>query len=80
MKPIDEWRQAWRLWSVRVCAAAAALYFFLLTFAEQAHEIWLLLPADVQAVVPNRDKVAMVLFVAAAIARVMRQPAKAAGA
>lgn len=74
MKPIDDWRQAWRLWSLRVCAAAIALYTFLLTFPEQALAIWLALPDEVQVMVPNRTAVATWLFVAVAVARVLRQP------
>ncbi|GGB21574.1 hypothetical protein GCM10011380_08950 [Sphingomonas metalli] len=73
MKPIDDWRQAGRLWSLRICAAAAALFTALAVFTEQLHQLWQQLPPAVQAMIPGHDKIALALFVAVAIARLVQQ-------
>lgn len=68
-----EWRQAWRLWSLRVCAAAAALYAALLALPDQAHAIWLQLPPQIRELIPHHDQLALIIVTAVAIARVIRQ-------
>ncbi len=74
---INNWRQSWRLWSVRVCAAAATLYAFMLAAPDQALAIWQALPPEIQAMIPSRTKVAAALFFAATIARILRQSSPA---
>jgi len=73
MPVIPDWRQSWRLLSVRVCAFGAALFAFLLAAPDQALAIWQALPPELQALVPNRTQVSLFLFAAVAIARVLRQ-------
>lgn len=75
MKPIPNWRQAWRLWSVRV----SAIFAVLLAAPAQVQDIWNALPPDIQAMIPNAKSVALAITVAATIARVLQQKEKADG-
>lgn len=79
MKPIPDWRQAWRLWSVRVSAIGAAIFAFLLAAPDQVQAIWNALPPDIQAMVPNAKGVALGITVAVTIARVLQQKGKTNG-
>lgn len=79
MKPISNWRQAWRLWSVRVSAIGAIIFAALLAAPEQIQAVWNALPPDVQAMIPNAKSVALVITVAATVARVLQQKEKADG-
>jgi hypothetical protein len=77
---INDWRQDWRLWSVRVCAAAATIYAFMLAAPDQVLALWQALPPQIQEMIPNRTEIAAALFFAAAIARVLRQQGAAPAA
>ena len=79
MKLIDGWRRSLRLWSVRLSAFGSVVFGALLAFPDQALAVWNSLPADIQEMVPNRTELAAGLFVAAAIARVLRQREAAHG-
>ena len=68
-----EARELARLWSVRVLAVAIALYGFLLALPEHALAVWQTLPPELQLVVPDHKRVALILFVAAGVARALRQ-------
>lgn len=73
MKLIDQWRQSWRLWSVRVSAAGAAVFGLLIAAPDQALAIWQALPPEAQALVPNAKTTGLILLSASAVARVLRQ-------
>lgn len=73
MKLITDWRQSWRLWSVRVSAIGAMLFAFLLAAPDQALAVWQALPADIQALIPNAKEIGLALTIAAIAARVLRQ-------
>lgn len=79
MKPIPDWRQAWRLWSVRVSAIGAAIFAVLLAAPDQVQAIWNALPPDIQALVPNAKGVALAISVAVTIARILQQKEKTDG-
>lgn len=79
MKLITDWRQSWRLWSVRLSAIGATIFAFLLAAPDQAQEIWNALPPDVQALVPGRTTLALFITAAVTVARVLRQKAPVAG-
>ena len=79
MKLITDWRQSWRLWSVRVSAIGAMLFAFLLAAPDQALAVWQALPADVQALIPNAKEIGLVLTIAALAARVLRQKERGDG-
>ncbi|MET0362550.1 MAG: hypothetical protein ABW048_12465 [Sphingobium sp.] len=61
---ISGWRQAWRLWSVRIAALGAALM-----------SAWPALPPHLLTALPYADRIAALLFVAVAFARVVAQGA-----
>ncbi len=73
MKLINNWRQSWRWWSVRVSALGAIVFAFLLAAPDQVLAIWSALPPEVQALVPNAKEVGLFLTIAVAIARIVRQ-------
>ncbi len=73
MKLIANWRQSWRLWSVRVSALATALFAFMLAAPDQALAVWAMLPGEVQDLIPNRTAVAAALSVASLAARLIKQ-------
>ena len=73
MKLIADWRQSWRLWSVRVSAIATALFAIMLAAPDQVLGIWAMLPADVQELIPNRTAIAAALSVASLVARLIKQ-------
>ncbi len=70
---IPRWRQAWRLWSVRVSAIGAILFTLLLAAPDQLLAIWTALPADVQALVPGAPTLGLILSVASLLARLIAQ-------
>jgi hypothetical protein len=59
---ITGWRQAWRLWSVRIAALGAALM-----------SAWPALPTQLLTALPYADRLAALMFVAVAFARVVAQ-------
>lgn len=64
MKLVDDWKQAWRWWSVRGLAAIAALPF-----------VWPTLPPDIKAFVPVewQPYIFSAIAIAAIIGRVKDQ-------
>lgn len=70
---IMDWRQAWRLWSVRVSAIGMAIFAFLLAVPDQALAIWMALPPELQQMVPNARELGLFLLGATGIARVINQ-------
>ncbi len=79
MKLITDWRQSWRLYSVRVSAIGAAIFAFLLAAPDQVQDIWNALPPDIQALIPNAKGIALAITIAATIARVLQQKGKPDG-
>ncbi len=73
MKLITGWRQAWRLWSVRVPAIGATIFALLLAAPDFLLSIWNVLPVEIQELIPNRTSFALVITAASMIARVLRQ-------
>ena len=72
---IEDWRNFWRFWSVRLGVIGSALTGFLIAFPDQALQAWLLLPADLKAYLPERymPLVGVAIFVLSLIARVIKQ-------
>jgi len=80
VKLIDGWRQAWRLWSVRV-SALGTLLMGLATLAPDAlTQAWNMLPDDLKALLPAPvgQAVPFLLLGLALIARLVPQPKAAA--
>jgi len=80
MKLIDGWRQAWRLWSVRLSAIGVMLMGWAALTPDALLQAWNALPADVQAMVPENigKAIPFLLFLGTLIARYVSQPKAAA--
>ncbi len=79
MKLIENWRHAWRLWSVRLSALGALLTTFAAAAPDTLLQIWNGLPDDVRAVFPETfvRVIPTLLFVATIVARLIPQKAAA---
>lgn len=76
MKWIDDAaRKSWRLWSLRLQALGLALQSAFLTWADLPVTLWNMMPAEVKAWLPEHviAFVPLALFIAAAIARLIKQ-------
>ena len=76
MKLIDDWRHAWRFWSVRLNALG-----LLCIIGEQALPLWGFVPAEARAVLPAwlTAGLPILCFALATAARVLRQDAVHSG-
>jgi hypothetical protein len=76
MKLIDGWRQAWRLWSVRLSAIGAILMGWAALTPDALLQAWNALPADVQALLPEQvgKAIPFLLFIGTLVARFIPQP------
>ena len=72
---IEDWRNFWRFWSVRLGVIGSALTGFLVAFPDQALQAWALLPADLKAFLPEQymPLVGVAIFVLSLIARAIKQ-------
>lgn len=72
---IEDWRNFWRFWSVRLGVIGSALTGYLVAFPDQALQAWAMLPADLKAYLPERymPLVDVKIFVLSMIARVVKQ-------
>jgi hypothetical protein len=75
MRLIDNWKDAGRLWSVRLSAAGALLLTLLLAFPDVALTAWNAMPDDMRVLLPEQTSrmISIALFVATIVARVVRQ-------
>ena len=80
MKLIANWRQSWRLWSVRVSAIGAAIFALLLAAPDFLLSIWNALPSEVQGLVPNSATLGLIMSLAAGVARIVHQRGASASA
>lgn len=76
MKLIDDWKQAWKLWSVQLGTVGVALQTAFLTWGELPLTMWNMLPDALQSLVPERFAflLPVVFFAAGGIARLIKQP------
>jgi len=66
---IDDWRDAWRFWSVRLMAAAA----FIASWPESFLYLYNLVPGDLQPLLPARTTVVALCLLLAFVARIVKQ-------
>lgn len=80
MKLIDGWRQAWRLWSVRLSALGTLLMAWAALTPDALLQAWNALPPEVQALVPESvgKLIPFLLFFGTLVARLVPQPKAAA--
>jgi len=75
MKLIPEWREAYKLWSVRLSTLGALLMGFLLAWPDSLLYLWSMMPPEVYAYLPERivQGLAMFIFVMSVISRLVKQ-------
>lgn len=77
MKPelIENWRQCWRFWSVRLAAVGTALTGLLIAFPDAALYAWALMPVEFKAAIPPQymPLIGVGVFVLSIVARLIRQ-------
>ena len=72
---IEDWRNFWRFWSVRLGIVGSAITGVLIAFPDVALSAWAMMPADLKSVIPERymPLIGVVIFVASLIARAIKQ-------
>lgn len=72
---IEDWRNFWRFWSVRLGVMGSAITAVLIAFPDVALSAWAMLPADLKAAIPERymPLIGVGIFVASLIARAIKQ-------
>lgn len=74
MKLIDDWRNWWKFWSIRIAAIFSVVITALLSFPEYAIQVWGMLPSDFQFVADQyKPFVGVVLFALLAASRLVKQ-------
>ena len=72
---IEDWRNFWRFWSVRLGIIGSAITAVLIAFPDVALSAWAMMPADLKAAIPERymPLIGVGIFVASLIARAIKQ-------
>ena len=72
---IEDWRNFWRFWSVRLGIVGSAITGVLIAFPDVALSAWAMMPADLKSVIPERymPLIGVGIFVASLIARAIKQ-------
>jgi len=75
MKPISNWRQGWKFWSVRLQVLGAALLAFSLQAPDYAIQALAILPVDIRAGIAPKliQYIALGSVIAGVIARYIKQ-------
>ena len=72
---IEDWRNFWRFWSVRLGIIGSAITGVLIEFPDVALSAWAMMPADLKSAIPEHymPLIGVVIFVASLIARAIKQ-------
>ena len=72
---IEDWRNFWRFWSVRLGIVGSAITGVLIAFPDVALSAWAMMPADLKSAIPERYMpiIGVVIFIASLIARAIKQ-------
>ena len=72
---IEDWRNFWRFWSVRLGIIGSAITGVLIAFPDVALSAWAMMPADLKSAIPEHymPLIGVVIFVASLIARAIKQ-------
>lgn len=75
LRLIEEWRQAWRMWSIRFSALGAALMGVMVTYPNIIVEVWNAVPADVKYFIPPDigKYLSLGFFVMIFVSRIIKQ-------
>lgn len=76
MQLVSNWRDFWRMWSVRLQLLAATLLGLMETFPDAVLSAWAILPPEVRAVVPPElvRYAGFACLAAGIVARLVKQP------
>ena len=76
MKLIDNAKQGWRFWSVRLAAIGSALQALLTWWPDAGLALWNSMPVEVKDLLPREAVMTLplIFFLAAILARLVRQP------
>jgi hypothetical protein len=72
---IEDWRNFWRFWSVRLGIVGSAVTAVLIEFPDVALSAWARMPPYLKAPIPERymPLIGVVIFVASLVARAIKQ-------
>lgn len=72
---IEDWRNFWRFWSVRLGIVGSAITGVLIAFPDVALSAWAMMPADLKSAIPERymPLIGVIILVASLIARAIKQ-------
>ena len=72
---IEDWRNLWRFWSVRLGIVGSAITGVLIAFPDVALSAWAMMPGDLKAAIPERymPLIGVAIFVLSMIARAIKQ-------
>ena len=75
MKLIDNWKQSWRMWSIRLNAVGLAMLAWIQIDPVSVMIVWNMMPIDARRVLPDNFLmiVGSSLFALSMIARLVRQ-------
>ena len=75
MKRIDNWKQSWKMWSVRLSALGASIMGMFLYFPEWTLYLFNAMPKEVRDLLPDNLALflAMIVFIVTAISRIVKQ-------
>lgn len=75
MKLVDDWKDWWRWWSLRLAALGTAITSVMIAYPDAALSAWNILPEDIKATLPP-DYIALIgvgIFACSMVARVVKQ-------
>ena len=72
---IENWRECWRFWSVRLGIVGSAITGVLIAFPDVALSAWAMMPADLKSAIPERymPLIGVVVFALSIVARLVKQ-------
>lgn len=73
--PIEQWRQWYKLWSVRLSAFGTVLMTALTVWPDRVFQIWLMMPPEVRRLMPEQvvTGIAALIFLLTAVSRLIKQ-------
>lgn len=75
IKLIPNWRESWKMWSVRLSAVGASIMSIFIYFPESSLFLYNAMPYEVKKLLPDNIAlfIALIVFVGTAIARMVKQ-------
>ena len=72
---IEDWRNFWRFWSVRLGIVGSAITGVLIAFPDVALSAWAMMPADLKLLIPLQymPLIGVVVFALSIVARLVKQ-------